>query len=175
MSSIYKNFIIILFIIVCFRGNLFPQIFYPQNVWDWQNPLPSGNDYTTSINFPGGLLVGGDGGSLLYINKEGRKYVEQYTHEKVIDGALDPVDGVAFIVTRDSSGKSHMYAETAFGIGEIKNLEDFVDLDDPVYSIGWGDRNRLVLGTYGKILTSLDHKNFTDVPISYNSNFYAAI
>jgi photosystem II stability/assembly factor-like uncharacterized protein len=175
MSSLYKNFLIVLFFITCAGNNSFSQFYNYPNVWNWEHPLPSGNDYTTSINFSGGLLAGGDGGSLLYINKEGRKYIEQYTHEKVIDGALDPAGGVAFIVTRDSSGKSHMYAETAFGIGEIKSLEDFADLNDPIYSIAFGGGDRIMLGGYNKIFTSLDRMNFTEVPMSYISNYYVEI
>ena len=175
MISLRKVFINVLFFIVCFSNNLFPQFDFKPVAWEWKAPLPSGNDFTVSVNFLGGLLVGGRGGSLLYINKEGKKFIEQYTHQQVIDEALDPAAGVAFIVTRDDSGKSHMYAETVFGIGEIKDLKDLADLNDPIYSIAYGGKDRIMLGGYGKIFTSLDHEIFTEVSMSYISNYYVEI
>ncbi len=97
MSSLYRNFLIVLFFIICAGNNLFSQYNNYPTVWDWEHPLPSGNDYTTSINFSGGVLTGGYGGSLVYADKKIKKIIEKYLHQEVIGAAADTLEHIAFI------------------------------------------------------------------------------
>ena len=181
MNLLYKNLLKVIFFAAFFQTLLFAQFDYP-TIWDWQNPLPSGNDYSSSINLPGGVLLGGRSGSLLSLNFEGQAFLEKYLHgETVIDGALDPTDGVAFILTRDISGDfqgaSHVYAVTSFGNAEIKSLDDLKDLNDNIFSIAAGGKDRRILiGSDGKIFTTLDRKFFSKVSMpNNNTDYYVGI
>jgi len=154
--------------LVCFSTNLFPQIDYP-TIWDWQNPFPSGDDFTTSINVPDGVVFGGSGGSLIYANKKGKKELEKYLHEEVTDAALDTANDVIFVLTHDKyTDKSHIFglSPSSGGFKQIKSLEELATFDKPISSVAT-DGKSVVLVSIGNIYSSIDGgKDFTTVPIS---------
>ena len=153
--------------LLCFSTNLFPQIDYP-TIWDWENPLPSGDDFSVSVNLPGGFLIGGFGGSIIYADKKLKKNYEAYLHEEVIDAATDPVTNVTFIITRDKyTGNSHIFGLTpSSDFKLIKSLDELATFDKPVSSVATDGKNVVVI-SIGNIYTSTDGgKNYTSVPIS---------
>ena len=168
MHLSYRNFSMVLFFIVCFGTYLFPQFDYP-TIWDWQNPLPSGDDFTTSLNVPDGILIGGAGGSLIYANKKVKKELEKYLHEEVTDAALDRVNDVIFVLTHDKyTGKSHIFglSPSSGGFKLIKSLGELSTFDKPISSVATDAKN-VVLYSIGNIYSSIDGgKNYSNIPIS---------
>ncbi len=168
MHLSYNKFFKVLFIILCCGANLFPQVEYP-TIWDWQNPMPSGDDYTTSLKVPDGILIGGAGGSLIYANKKVKKELEKYLHEEVTDAALDTANDVIFVLTHDKyTDKSHIFglSPSSGGFKLIKSLDELATFDKPISSVAT-DGKSVVLISIGNIYTSIDGgKDFTTVPIS---------
>ena len=171
----YKNFLKVLLFILFFGTNIFPQYMPPaKSGFIWENPLPSGDDYTTSINLPNGILIGGDGGSLIYADKKLKKKYEAYLHEEVIAAGTVPDSDAAFVVLFEKySGKSH----TFYTKEPKSDFDDFMNeratIDERVTGIVVNDRDidldqgfTVTETSTGNIYTSVDSgKNFTNTPI----------